>query len=167
LGGHIVSYLAQQPDIHTVICLNRLSAADLTVNQLGTLEMRGIVLDSTVISKLKVFETDTSKPRLGLSSEGHDFLVQNGTHVVHSAWPMSLTRTIKTYESQFKIVRNLLELAIAVTNHRPAPFRFGFQFVSSTAVVANYPLWTGQAVVPEHPGTSNRFRVQGTLKQSW
>jgi malonyl CoA-acyl carrier protein transacylase/thioester reductase-like protein/ubiquinone/menaquinone biosynthesis C-methylase UbiE/acyl carrier protein len=153
LGGHIVAYLAQQPDIHEVVCLNRLSAADPIVRQKESLEMRGIKLDSTALSKLKVFETDTSKPRLGLSPEKHEYLVKTITHLVHSAWPMSLTRTIKTYESQFKIVRNLLELAIEVTNLRPAPFKFGFQFVSSIAVVANYPLWTGDAVVPEQPGT--------------
>jgi thioester reductase-like protein len=123
--------------------------------------MRGIALDPTSMAKLKVFETDTSKPKLGLSVEKYDYVARTVTNIVHSAWPMSLTRSIRTYDSQFKIVRNLMELALKVTNHRPAPFKFGFLFVSSIAVVANYPLWTGQPVVPEKRGTIKSLPVTG------
>ncbi|RDW63803.1 conidial yellow pigment biosynthesis polyketide synthase [Coleophoma cylindrospora] len=161
LGAHIVAYLAQRPDIHTVVCLNRLSAVDATTRQHQTLEMRGISLDAISLSKLKVFETDTSKPRLGLSLEKYEYLVRTVTHIVHSAWPMSLTRPIRTYETQFKIVKNLMELAIDVTNQRPAPFKLSFQFISSIAVVANYPLWTGKPVVPEEPGTIKSLPLTG------
>ncbi|GAQ08086.1 hypothetical protein ALT_5407 [Aspergillus lentulus] len=153
LGSHIVAYFAQRPDISTVICLNRVSTVDAAQRQRASLEMRGITLDATSLSKLHVLESDTSKPYLGLSPETYTQLTRTVTHIVHSAWPMSLTRPIRTYETQFKTARNLLTLATDVVELRPGPFKLGFQFVSSSAVVANYPLWTGTPLVPEEPGT--------------
>jgi Putative dehydrogenase domain of multifunctional non-ribosomal peptide synthetases and related enzymes len=47
LGAHIVAFLAQRPDIHTVVCLNRLSTTEATVRQQNSLQMRGISLDPT------------------------------------------------------------------------------------------------------------------------
>ncbi|KAM3081291.1 hypothetical protein ACMFMF_003204 [Clarireedia jacksonii] len=123
--------------------------------------MRGISLDPISLAKLKVIETNTSKPMLGLSSEEYHHLVRTVTHIVHSAWPMSLTRPIHTYESQLKIARNLIDFAREVTDYRPSPFQFGFQFVSSSAVVANYPLWTGKPLVPEQPGTIDSVPMTG------
>ncbi|KAJ5608144.1 type I iterative polyketide synthase [Penicillium hordei] len=161
LGAHIVAFLAQRPDIHTVVCLNRLSTTEATVRQQNSLQMRGISLDPTLLCKLKVIETDTSKPNLGLSPENHQYLIQNVTEIVHSAWPMSLTRPMRAYEPQFKIARNLIDLACEVTLHRPAPFKFGFQFISSSAVIANYPLWAGTPLVPEQPGTVESVPLTG------
>ena len=153
LGAHIVANVAQLPDVHMVVCLNRLSTVEAEVRQRKSLEMRGISLDSASMSKLNVVETDTSKPMLGLSPDTYHHLVHTVTHVVHSAWPMSLTRPVRLYESQFKVFRNIIDFAREITDYRPAPFKLGFQFISSLAVVANYPLWTGKAMVPEKPTT--------------
>jgi thioester reductase-like protein len=149
LGSHIVAYLAQLPMVDTVICLNRLSTVDANERQQKSLEMRGIVLDPAFESKLKVVTTDTSKPNLGLLPEKYHELVLSVTDVVHSAWPMSLTRPIRAYAAQFSVFRNLVEFARDAAEHRPATFKFGFQFISSLAVVANYPQLTGNALVPE------------------
>ncbi|EAW12049.1 putative polyketide synthase [Aspergillus clavatus NRRL 1] len=153
LGSHVVAYLAHRPDITRIICLNRLSTVDANERQRASLEKRGITLDAAPLSKLHVLETDTSKPNLGLSPETYTHLTHTVTHIVHSAWPMSLTRPIRTYETQFKTARNLLTLASDIIARRPAPFKLGFEFVSSSAVIANYPLWTGSPLVPEKPGT--------------
>ncbi|KAK7733712.1 Type I Iterative PKS [Cytospora paraplurivora] len=151
LGGHIVANLAGLPDIHTVVCLNRLSQSPAEGRQRDSLAMRGIQLDEKSLAKLSVIETDTSKPTLGLSREMYSHLVSTVTHIVHSAWPMSLTRPVRLYESQFKIFRNIIDFARDIIDYQPAPFKLGFQFVSSLAVVANYPLWKGEPLVPEGP----------------
>lgn len=153
LGAHIVANLARLPDVGTVVCINRLSTVAGEVRQRQSLEMRGISLDPISLSKLKVIETDTSKPMLGLSQEIYHHLVHTVTHVVHSAWPMSLTRPVRLYENQFKVFRNIIDFAREISDYRPASFKLGFQFISSLAVVANYPLWTGNAEVPEKPTT--------------
>ncbi|KAK6072987.1 beta-ketoacyl synthase domain-containing protein [Seiridium cupressi] len=161
LGAHIVAELAQRSDIHTVVCLNRLSTVEATLRQKQSLEMRGITLSPAAMSKLRVVETDTSKPLLGLSQEVYRYCLDTVTHIVHSAWPMSLTRPVRTYETQFKIIRNLIDLAREVTEHRAAPFKFGFQFISSSAVVANYPSWTGKPRVPEEPMSAEAIAQGG------
>ncbi|KAI0409011.1 citrinin polyketide synthase [Xylaria palmicola] len=161
LGSHIVANLAQLPDVQTVVCLNRLSATDATVRQHSSLEMRGISLAPEALAKLKVIGTDTSKLLLGLAPEIYDYVVKNVTHIVHSAWPMSLTRPIRGYEIQFKIFRNLLDLACAIGDGRPDGFRVGFQFVSSIAVVGNYFLWKGEPLVPEGPTTIDSVPATG------
>ncbi|KAI1394380.1 citrinin polyketide synthase [Hypoxylon trugodes] len=149
LGAHIAASLARRPDVEMVVCINRISTIEAKTRQKKSLEMRGIMLDEESLAKLNVVETDTSKPNLGFSPETYDYMVHNVTQIVHSAWPMSLTRPIRTYEIQFKIVRNLIDLACRISEYRPPPFRVGFQFVSSIATVANYPQWKGVPRVPE------------------
>ena len=149
LGCHIVACLAQLSDVHTVVCLNRLSTTGATTRQQESLKSKGISLDSTSMSKLKVLETDTSRPMLGLSTDTYNDLVNTVTHLVHNAWPMSITRPIRAYESQFMVMQGLINLGREITARRPAPFRFGFQFISSIGVVGYWPFSSGKALAPE------------------
>ena len=153
LGAHIVAALAQRPDVDRVVCLNRLSTTGPAVRQQQSLTLRGIFLDTTSQAKLTIIATDTSKPAMGLTSDKYRELVQTVTDIVHSAWPMSLTRPIRAYEAQFKVIRHLIDLAGSIVRHRPLPFCLGFQFISSLAVVGNYALQTGNSLVPEQPTT--------------
>ncbi|KAK6611194.1 hypothetical protein H4I96_02792 [Botrytis cinerea] len=149
LGSHIVAYFAQLPEVETVVCLNRLSMVDATLRQQQSFALRGISLDKISMSKLRVIETDTAKSMLGLPKSTFQYLTDNVTHIIHNAWPMSLTRTVSAYESQFKVMRNLIALSSEATSQRPAPFKLGFQFISSIGVIGYYPLWTGKVLAPE------------------
>ncbi|EMR67039.1 putative polyketide synthase protein [Eutypa lata UCREL1] len=110
---------------------------------------KGIELPREVLAKIKVLATNSSQPELGLQPEEYEFLVDNVTHIVHSAWPMSITRTLSAFEPQFKAMRNLIWLAAEISRRRHQGFRVGFQFVSSIATVGNHPVWSGQTHVPE------------------
>lgn len=145
LGSHIVAWLLQQAQVKTVVCLNRRGAMDAVARQLQALESRGI--RSAEVSKLKVFETDATKPQLGLDKEKYNMLAATVTHMIHNAWPMSGTRALKGFEAQFKTMRNLLDLSSAAASTQSAPI--GFQFVSSIAAVGHQPLVTGSALVAE------------------
>ena len=134
LGSHIVQTLAERSDVATVVCMNRaVSDVPADKRQEELLSSRGIELSPDARKKLRVYGTDTSKPHLGLSDEDYDWLAQNGTHIVHNAWPMSATRPLQAFEPQIRVMRNLLDLArdMAVgTSSR----RIGFQFISSIGV---------------------------------
>ncbi|KAJ3497705.1 hypothetical protein NLG97_g1700 [Lecanicillium saksenae] len=160
LGSHIVAALAQREDVATVICINRLSNADSVSRQKSSFAMRGIQLNEGHLSKLEVIETDTSKPFIGLSDEKYQSVIGRVTHMVHSAWPMSLTRPIRMYEIQMKILKNLISLAVDITKAQPQ-LCLGFQFVSSIAVVANYPLWKNSPLVPEQMTTVESVPLTG------
>lgn len=155
LGSHIVSAAAHMPNVSKVVCLNRLGTVDATTRQHGAFNMRGIELDSDVKSKLHILEADSSKSMLGLPSDTYKTLIQSVTHIIHNAWPMSLTRTTKAYESQFQVMRNLINLARECASVRPSSFQFSFQFISSIGAVGYFPLWTGRSVAPEVPTTAD------------
>jgi acyl carrier protein/nucleoside-diphosphate-sugar epimerase len=138
LGGHLTFKLAQLADVKTVICLNRENRAEAFERQMKSMKDKGVHFSDHLFPKLRVLQADTSKPMLGLSNVEYERLVASVTHVVHQAWPMSVKRPLPGFEPQFGVMRNLIDLACAVTAQRPKGFRFGFQLVSSISVVGNY-----------------------------
>lgn len=149
LGSHIVAHLVSQPEVTTVVCLNRPSAMEAIQRQRHALKSRDISLGTDIFSKIKVFAVDTSKPMLDLPQQEYDFLVTNMTHIVNNAWPMSITRPVSAFEPQFKTMQNLVGLARQSSCERHEGSKIGFQLISSIAAVANYPLVSGKASVPE------------------
>lgn len=144
LGSHIVASLAESPLVSTVVCMNRRSSTGCEARQLEALTSRGIELSRQALSKLRFIETDTSKPQLGLSDSDFKWLLQNMTHIIHNAWPMSGTRPIGGFEPQFHTLRNLLHLARdtvcyqrTVAEAENFDFKIGFQLVSSIGVVGH------------------------------
>lgn len=149
LGSHLVAYFAALPHVRSIVCLNRYNSREATLRQREALTSRGLSLGLDALSKLKVFETDTSKPMLGLPSSAYEHLADNVTHIVHNAWPLSLTRPVKGFESQFKVMRNLISLASEAASKRLQGPKIAFQFISSLTTVAYFPIWSGNARVPE------------------
>ncbi|CAJ0543817.1 Ff.00g039410.m01.CDS01 [Fusarium sp. VM40] len=137
LGSHLASSLTRRDDVGTVVCINRRSRAPVHDRQDEAFSSRGISMSSTQRSKLRVLEADTPSQNLGLSASDYEWLVQNGTHIVHNAWPMSGTRPVKAFEPQFQSLRNLLNLARDMSCRDNAP-RITFQLVSSIGVVGHH-----------------------------
>lgn len=139
LGSHAVATFAENPAVKTVVCVNRKTSTPVQQRQSSAFSSRGIELSTAAQNKLRILETDTSKQQLGLPADEYTWLVHNVTHIVHNAWPMSGTRPVKAFEPQFQGLRNLLDLARDIADHRPGEtgFRVGFQLVSSIGVVGN------------------------------
>ncbi|KAJ5272904.1 hypothetical protein N7478_008029 [Penicillium angulare] len=134
LGAHLVQSLAERPDVSTVVCMNRHSTVPGDRRQSEAFSSRGITLSSNAQKKLRIYDTDTAKSQLGLSTQEYAWLTANVTHIVHNAWPMSGTRPIKAFDPQMRTMRNLLDLAREMALRNPNT-RIGFQFVSSIGVV--------------------------------
>ncbi|KAL1615746.1 Type I Iterative PKS [Neofusicoccum ribis] len=162
VGAHLAAHYASLPDVQSVVCLNRRSGNDPERRQREALESKGIVLDEQALSKLTVFEADTAKPWLGLSQQQYSGLLSHVTHIVHNAWPMNAKRPLKGFELQFQVMRNLLDLAAAISAHRPAHSRTTFQLISSIATVGHHPLHTGQPAVPE-----TRMTIESVLPNGY
>lgn len=145
LGSHLVEHFSQLPKARSVICLNRRGNMDPFQRQVRALTSRGIA--SADLSKVKVLETDSTKPMLGLDPAQYQELSSTITHIVHNSWPMSGKRPLRGFESQFKTMRNLVDLASAAASSQNTVV--SFQFVSSIAVVGHRPLLTGDPLVPE------------------
>lgn len=151
LGGNLVYHIAHLPDVKTVVCLNRENNAEPQIRQQKAMREKGIRFPEVLKPKLLVLQTDSSKPKFGLSASEYDMLVGSVTHLIHNAWPMSAKRPLVGFESQFQVMRKLVDFACDVVSRRPESFKFGFQMVSSVGVVGQYRLRDGgkTIMVPE------------------
>lgn len=141
LGSHLVVAFAEHPDIQTVVCVNRRSTTPIETRQAEAFSKRGITLSPTASSKLRILETDTAQHQLGVEAAEYEWLVQNVTHIVHNAWPMSGTRPLPGFVPQFQTMRNLLDLArdtaCRTSKSSDESRRIGFQLVTSIGVVGH------------------------------
>lgn len=156
LGSHIIQKLAEDPSVAQVVCINRESISmPVLRRQQEAFHDRGIKLTPAARSKLRVLGTDTAKPHLGLPVHEYNWLVQNTTHIIHNAWPMSWTRPVSAFAPQLQSMRNLLDLAreAAISPSR-ARVRVGFQFVSSIGVVGGDPTAQGRVLEDRLPVSS-------------
>ncbi|KAI0199062.1 hypothetical protein F4808DRAFT_471964 [Astrocystis sublimbata] len=151
LGGHLVYHIAQLPDVKCVVCLNRENKTEPFSRQQKAMREKGIRFPEALKPKLRVLQTESSKPNLGLLVEEYETLANSVTHLIHNAWPMSAKRQLDGFEPQFRIMRNLIDFANDATSRRPESFRFSFQMVSSIGVVGHYGLGNGKekTIVPE------------------
>jgi len=147
VGAHVVAHLAQQSFVTNVICLNRRGKLDARKRQLESFAQKGLQLPDDSLAKIQVYETDLSKPQLGLSPETYLSLLESTTDIIHNAWPMSIKRQVQGFEAQFRIMRNLIEFARDISLSGGDPL--GFQYISSIATVGHYPLWKQEIRVPE------------------
>ncbi|KAI3003280.1 hypothetical protein CBS147346_5420 [Aspergillus niger] len=148
LGSHLTAKLAESPAVGTVVCLNRPSRSSSAVSrQQDSFSAKGIEISDESFKKLRVLECTISESKLGLSDEDYAWLVQNGSDIMHCAFPLSPTETVRGFEPQYVAMRNLIDLArdiaSAQCSHSDQRRRVGFQFVSSISVVGfakNHPV---------------------------
>ena len=115
------------------------------------LTMKDLKVSPEEWSKVTVFETNTSSPKLGLSDADYTWLSERITHIVHNAWPMNFKMHVASYESQFRGLQNLLQLAREAYHHQHSRRRIRFLFISSISVVGSYGKLNGETFVPETP----------------
>jgi iterative type I PKS product template protein len=169
LGGHLVYHIAQLEDVKTIVCLNRKHREDAIPRQLKAMREKGIRFPEELKSKLLVLQTDSSEPYLGLDKKQYDSLAASVTHVVHQAWPMSATRALCGFRSQFQVMRNLIEFARDAVSHHRTDFKFSFQMVSSIGVVGLHGVHTDaiRTVVPEMRASIDSVLPNGYSEAKW
>ncbi|KAI1160776.1 hypothetical protein F5B18DRAFT_631325 [Nemania serpens] len=172
LGAHLVAHLASLPSVKAVFCLNRPSrTVEAVKRQLEAFDARGIKLTPEARSKVKVLAVETAKSKFGLEPESYSTLVQTVTHIVHNSWAMSSNRPVSGMESQFKTMRNLIDLArdMAVSHQLSRPgLRVVFQFISSIAVMGRHSLLPGNSkFAPEDRATADQLLPSGYGQAKW
>ncbi|KUI69090.1 Linear gramicidin synthase subunit D [Cytospora mali] len=141
MGSYILATLLARPDVTKVICLNR--AADAKERQPKALQSRGLpALRPAIDQGRVVFMTmDVAKPKLGLSEDEYNTLVNEATSIIHNAFPVNFLMTVKQFEPQYVGTLSLLEIAHA---GKKSP---SFLFISS--IGASVRKHTQKALVPE------------------
>ena len=159
LGAFLVECFAKLESVDAVVCMNRPSSMEAKSRQQQALRSRGLSLSFKSSAKLRIVETDTSKPKMGLSAEEYEALCQDVSCIVHNAWPMSITRPVTGFVGQFKAMQNLIQLAQDCQQTNCS--KVSFQFISSIATVGYHPIWTEEIRVPEQPMTARSVLPTG------
>ncbi|KAF7507856.1 hypothetical protein GJ744_010020 [Endocarpon pusillum] len=155
LGSHILAQLASLPSIARIVCLNRLPTdvghgKDLREQQFKTAERKGVTISVQDKLKIEVVQIEPGAIRLGLDDSGYARLRNTVTHILHCAWPMDFKRTLPSFQTQFRFLQSLLNLAKDAHESRPL-IRPRLLFVSSIAVVGQYARGQDSRMVPEIP----------------
>lgn len=173
LGAHLVAHLASLAGVERVFCLNRHSTtAEPVERQAAAFSSRGIEVSPDSRRKLQVLVVDLAKPDLGLAPDAYRTLFQSVTHIVHNAWPMTGKRPVSGLETQFRVMRNMIDLARDAAVHRSQSSALGgrvtFQLVSSIAVMGHHPLVPGNdRFAPEARASAEQLLPNGYAHAKW
>ena len=151
LGSHVLAHLASLQGVLRIICLNRPhETSDCYTHQIHRLRSKGISIDSEAWAKVEIVQTNTAASSLGLKEDDFSRISAEVTHILHAAWPVDFKRRLSSFKAQFQTLQNLTELALAAHATR-SQRRIRLLFVSSIAVVGQYPAVVKEAIVPEVP----------------
>lgn len=154
LGVHLLAHIACLQNVKRIICLNRpgayVASTDGSVRHKELLNSKNITLSTSDWGKMEFVECHTGSPLLGLSEAKYVEICSSITHIVHNAWPMDFRRRLPSFETQFKTLKNLLELAQKAHLKQPR-IKPRLVFVSSIAVVGQFPRVQNEVIVPEIP----------------
>jgi len=150
LGCFLLARLARDPDVSSIICLNRSGPTNLRARQLERLKRHGISLSKYEWAKITLYECNLSQDGLGLGPKAAGRLL-DVTHVIHNAWPVNFSWSLSSFEPHIRALVNLIRVALESASRRVNESPIRLMFASSIAVVANYPQFNsnGPQKVPE------------------
>ncbi|KAK3394801.1 gluconate kinase [Podospora didyma] len=150
LGSHCVADLARSPRVRRIICIIRKEKGTNAPPVPGggqfdrtVLQSKGLELSDEEWAKVVTLEVDPTGDKLGLIPMAYAGMQGLVTHVIHAAWPMNYLMKVRSFQYQFKFLRNLVEFAA----HGSGSTKRRFIFISSIAAVARIGLSnTGSAI---------------------
>ncbi|CAK4026524.1 acetyl- synthetase [Lecanosticta acicola] len=111
LGSYVLDSLLLSPFVDKVVCLNR--PGSNAEKQAKINESRGLTTD---LSRVTFFETDISRPHLGLVDQQYNELLQEASHVIHNAYPVNFNLPLSSFEPQLETCCHMIELATTSRN---------------------------------------------------
>lgn len=161
LGSYLLAHLVSLPQVTEVVCFVRsysesdTGTSSLVEQQIEAAQKKGAMIPPELRTKVAVVKGDPSAARFGLPLDTYERLCNKVTHVLHAAWPVDFERPLESFKSQFSFLQNLLQLARDAHISKPL-VKPRLLFVSSIAVVGEYPTVHGSHVVPEDVITDPR-----------
>lgn len=148
LGSFFLGQLFMDDSVDRIICLNRPGRENSVEAQKHAMRSRGISVSDDKWAKVEIRQTSTAAPCLGLEQPEYERLATEVTHMVHIAWPMNFKMGLQSFDTSFRSLQNLIQLACKAQfyHHRTKP---RVLFISSISTVGNYPSIQGGVLVPE------------------
>ncbi|KAK4955913.1 putative NRPS-like protein biosynthetic cluster [Elasticomyces elasticus] len=144
LGAYILADLVKRPDVKEVCVLVRADGqATANIRTLDSLATRKILLSAENKAKLRPLPCDLSQADLGLGPYALQYMLDNVTCVIHSAWAVNFNLGVRSFEEQH--IRGTYNLVnFSLRSRLPKPAKFFFCSSVSTASGTPKP-----AVIPE------------------
>ena len=148
LGSFFLGQLLMDDSVGRIICLNRPGKENAIEAQKHAMRSRDISVSDDMWAKVEIRQTSTAAPCLGLEEPEYERLATEVTHMIHIAWPMNFKMGLQSFDTSFKSLQNLIQLARKAHfyHHRTKP---RVLFISSISTVGNYPSIQGGFLVPE------------------
>ncbi|KAF5339641.1 hypothetical protein D9758_015595 [Tetrapyrgos nigripes] len=167
LGCMILASLAKNPRVEKIICLNRLvrrpgNRMSILQRQREAMKKRGAVVSGEDWNKIILLESELHSPNFGLDKGAFEALHQV-THIIHNAWPVDFNMKLASFESQIKLLTNLILLGMESTSHRQRAIHSGSStptrviLLSSIAVVGRYSILNQEQDTSEYFGIPEEF----------
>ncbi|KAI5926545.1 hypothetical protein F4810DRAFT_725180 [Camillea tinctor] len=141
LGSYILSSLLSRNDVKKVYCLNRNADAK---SHAASFKARGLPELHANNSRVVFLQVKSSDPKLGLSDDVYDSLVQETTSIIHNAYPVNFLLSLESMEPQFETLLNIFRLAAEGPNSPRV------LFVSSVSAASSMAFSGSEVKVPEN-----------------
>ncbi|KAI1426339.1 hypothetical protein F5Y12DRAFT_794552 [Xylaria sp. FL1777] len=163
LGAHVLNELISDSRVAKVYCLlrgqSRFAAKERVFKALIKRKLRTekeLQCSGGPYNKILCLPGDLAALNLGLSDEDRSCIINDATHIIHSAWTVNFNLGLQSFESQLANTRDLIEIAHAGCAE--------FFFISSTAAVCN----TVASVVPERVSSEPKdASATGYSRSKW
>jgi thioester reductase-like protein len=120
LGSHLLIQLINNSRVKKIYCLIRTSQHETATDRLAASLKKHQM--ATSHPKIIPLSADFSKPRFNLSNSLFQDLKLEATHIIHCAWEVNFSLSIRSFEPQIQVLHNLLTLSM--DNPEPAHLIF-------------------------------------------
>ncbi|EGO01124.1 hypothetical protein SERLA73DRAFT_72093 [Serpula lacrymans var. lacrymans S7.3] len=164
LGCYLLVQLISHLDVSRVYALNRKSPNGKTLiqRQEGALLEGGFNSEILQSKKIILCEADLAADCFGLPHASYQEMQGSVTHIIHNAWSVDFNLTLKTFESNIKGLRNLIDFSLSSTLSRPARLLY----TSSIGVFQNTDAH-GNSVLAEKPIEPEAAIGTGYTESKW
>lgn len=132
IGSQILVALALDSNVRKIYALNRMGGKpSLKDRHIRAFKARGLPLDVLDLEKVTLLEVDFTEEYLGLVSEVYEEMQSTVTSIIHNAWRVDFNLALKSFESNIRGTRTLIDFAL---KSKLLPT---FLFVSSIGVLRN------------------------------
>ncbi|PBK89816.1 acetyl-CoA synthetase-like protein [Armillaria gallica] len=135
LGSYLLAELIKDPSVSRIYAINRPSGGvdGLWQKQRRAFIERGIDTALLKSSKIDLLEGDLSSPQLGLPKSSYRDMLRSVTHIIHNAWRVDFKVSLRSFESNIKGLKALVDLSLSSVMRDPPRFIF----ISSIGVLQN------------------------------
>ncbi|THH28009.1 hypothetical protein EUX98_g6169 [Antrodiella citrinella] len=153
LGGALLAYLAQSPEVSHIYALNR-PGKDVTNRQKERIREWGFDEELVRSDKIGFLEADMDERNLGLTDAIYEQIRTTVTHIIHNAYRVNFNLSLASFDSNVRAARNLVDLALSSPYASPASLLFTSS-IGVTSLCEDRPV--KEAPMPPESALSNGY----------